>query len=154
MWKTVVAPNETPALLSARAGVPVCAILRANRLFSPAWLLPGREIDMPDDCASSDFPCPVLAARVPAQAHRFFYGSAREIARASGLPLRAVLAHANERAPWDAPRPLTLPEIDACWRLRTILPGEAPALTLSERAVNALWGAAYPGMKMLFYTGD
>ena len=64
MWKTVVAPNETPALLSARAGVPVCAILRANRLFSPAWLLPGREIDMPDDCASSDFPCPALAARV------------------------------------------------------------------------------------------
>ena len=119
MWKTVVAPNETPALLSARAGVPVCAILRANRLFSPAWLLPGREIDMPDDCASSDFPCPALAARVPAQAHRFFYGSAREIARASGLPLRAVLAHANERAPWNAPRPLTLPEIDARWRLRT-----------------------------------
>lgn len=125
MWKTVVAPNETPALLSARAGVPVCAILRANRLFSPAWLLPGREIDMPDDCASSDFPCPALAARVPAQAHRFFYGSAREIARASGLPLRAVLAHANERAPWDAPRPLTLPEIDARWRLRTILPGRS-----------------------------
>ncbi len=76
MWKTVVAPNETPALLSTRAGVPVCAILRANRLFSPAWLLPGREIDVPDDCASSDFPCPALAARVPAQAHRFFYGSA------------------------------------------------------------------------------
>ena len=87
MWKTVVAPNETPALLSTRAGVPVCAILRANRLFSPAWLLP-------------------------------------------------------------------VPEIDARWRLRTILPGEAPALTLSERAVNALWGAAYPGMKMLFFTGD
>ncbi len=154
MWKTVVAPNETPALLSARAGVPVCAILRANRLFSPAWLLPGREIDVPDDCAAIDFPCPALAARVPARARRLFYGSAREIARASGLPLRAVLAHSNERAPWNAPRALTLPEIDARWRIRTILPGEAPALTLSERAVNALWGAAYPGMKILLYTGD
>lgn len=154
MWKTVVAPNETPALLSARVGAPVCAILRANRLFSPAWLLPGREINVPDVCSSKDFPCPVLASRIPAQARRLFYGSASEIARVSGLPLRAVLAHAGEHAPWDAPRALTLPEIDARWHLRTILPGEAPRLTLSERAVNALWGASYPGNKILFYTGD
>lgn len=154
MWKTVVAPNETPALLSARVGVPVCAILRANRLFSPAWLLPGREIDVPDVCAPMDFPCPALAVRIPAHTCRLFYGAAKEIACASGLPLRAVLAHAGRRVPWDVPLALALPEIDARWRLRTILPGEAPALTPSERAVNALWGAAYPGMKMLLYTGD
>lgn len=154
MWKTVVAPNETPALLSARVGVPVCALLRANRLFSPAWLLPGREIDVPDTCASADFPCPVLAAQTPALARRLFYGSAMDIARASGLPMRAVLAHAGERAPWSPPRALTLPEIDAHWHLRTILPGEMPALTLTERAVNALWSTPLPGMKLLLYTGD
>ena len=154
MWKTVVAPNETPALLSARVGVPVCALLRANRLFSPAWLLPGREIDVPDACASADFPCPVLAAQTPALARRLFYGSAMDIARASGLPMRAVLAHAGERAPWSPPRALTLPEIDAHWHLRTILPGEMPALTLTERAVNALWSTPLPGMKLLLYTGD
>ena len=34
--------------LSARLGVPGCMLLRANRIYSAAWLLPGREIVVPD----------------------------------------------------------------------------------------------------------
>ncbi len=49
--------------LSARLGVPGCMLLRANRLFSPAWLLPGRVIRVPegDFCRTDDFICPAQA---------------------------------------------------------------------------------------------
>lgn len=49
--------------LSARLRVPGCMLLRANRLFSPAWLLPGRVIHVPDGdfCRTDDFPCPAEA---------------------------------------------------------------------------------------------
>ena len=54
-----VRDNETLSALSARLGVPGCMLLRANRLFSPAWLLPGREISVPegDFCLTDDFSC-------------------------------------------------------------------------------------------------
>ncbi len=49
--------------LSARLGVPGCMLMRANRLFSPAWLMPGRVIRVPegDFCRTDDFICPVQA---------------------------------------------------------------------------------------------
>ena len=49
--------------LSARLGVPGCMLLRANRLYSPAWLLPGRVIRVPegDFCRTDDFICPAQA---------------------------------------------------------------------------------------------
>ena len=49
--------------LSARLGVPGCMLLRANRLFSTAWLLPGRVIRVPegDFCRTDDFICPAQA---------------------------------------------------------------------------------------------
>lgn len=61
--------GETLGQLSARLGVPGCMILRANRLFSAAWLLPGREIVVPGDdfCLADDFPCPVGALHRPAR---------------------------------------------------------------------------------------
>lgn len=61
--------GETLDALSLRLGVPGCMILRANRVFSPAWLLPGREIDVPDPlfCLLDDGECPVAALMRPAR---------------------------------------------------------------------------------------
>ncbi len=63
----VVREGEGLDALSARLGVPGCMLLRANRLFSPAWLLPGREIEVPDGdfCRYDDYPCPVGALYRP-----------------------------------------------------------------------------------------
>ncbi len=59
--------------LSARLGLPGCMLLRANGLFSAAWLLPGREILVPDAdlCRRPDAGiCPREALRMPARADR------------------------------------------------------------------------------------
>ncbi|MBO4299211.1 MAG: hypothetical protein J5998_10450 [Clostridia bacterium] len=44
--------------LAGRLGVPPCMLMRANGLFSPAWLLPGREVLVPEGACGGDFPCP------------------------------------------------------------------------------------------------
>ncbi len=64
-----VEDGETLAMLAARLGVPDCMLLRANRVFSPAWLLPGREISVPEGafCLTDDFVCPVAAMMMPAR---------------------------------------------------------------------------------------
>lgn len=66
---TVVREDETLGMLSARLGVPGCMLLRRNGLYSPAWLLPGREIQVPEGafCHISDFPCPAGALHRPAR---------------------------------------------------------------------------------------
>lgn len=69
MRMAVVMEGETLDALSARLGVPGCMVLRANGLFSAAWLMPGREIDVPEGayCLKSEFPCPVGALYRPAR---------------------------------------------------------------------------------------
>ena len=44
--------------LSARLRVPACMLMRANGLYSPAWLLPGREIIVPEGQCRGPIPCP------------------------------------------------------------------------------------------------
>lgn len=63
MKEDVVREGEGLDALSARLHVPGCMLLRANRLYSPAWLLPGRVIRVPegDFCRRDDFPCPAEA---------------------------------------------------------------------------------------------
>ena len=56
-WYCVL-PGEDLTALSARLGVPPCMLMRANGLFSPAWLLPGREVIAPEGACGGDFPCP------------------------------------------------------------------------------------------------
>lgn len=64
-----VRDGEGPERLSARIGVPVCMILRANRLVSAMWLVPGREIEVPeaDFCEKDAFVCPVKMVCMPAR---------------------------------------------------------------------------------------
>lgn len=63
MREDVVREGEGLDALSARLHVPGCMLLRANRLYSPSWLLPGRVIRVPEGgfCREDDFPCPVEA---------------------------------------------------------------------------------------------
>ncbi len=63
MREDVVREGEGLDALSARLRVPGCMLLRANRVFSPAWLMPGRVIRVPegDFCRVDDFPCPAEA---------------------------------------------------------------------------------------------
>ena len=58
MRSDYVLAGEGLGALSARLGVPACALMRANGLFSPAWLLPGREVLVPEGLCGGGFPCP------------------------------------------------------------------------------------------------
>ena len=66
-WDSVY-EGETLNGLSARLGVPACMLMRANRIYSSAWLLPGREILVPDRdfCWWDTGLCPRRAIRIPA----------------------------------------------------------------------------------------
>ena len=89
MKTTIIREGETLGMLSARLGVPGCMILRANGLFSEAWLLPGRHIDVPDAdyCAQAQAPCPVqaLLERAPERFQEVYILKGREDKRL--LPL-------------------------------------------------------------------
>ena len=58
MRSDCVLAGESLNDLSARLGVPACMLMRANGLFSPAWLLPGREVLVPEGECGGEFPCP------------------------------------------------------------------------------------------------
>lgn len=68
-YETIL-PNESPAQLSARLNRPVCMLLRANRLYSVAWLLPDREILLPerDFCRRDAGICPCCLLEKPLKA--------------------------------------------------------------------------------------
>ena len=65
----LVYEGETLGELSARLGVPGCMIMRANRIFSESWLLPGREILVPDSgfCDRDSGVCPRAAIAMKAR---------------------------------------------------------------------------------------
>lgn len=74
MRTDVIREGETLGRLSARLERPGCMLLRANGLYSPAWLLPGREIRVPepDWCAGRQgFVCPVRALWLPCRPRGF-----------------------------------------------------------------------------------
>ena len=58
MRSDCILEGETLNSLALRLGVPACMLMRANGLYSPAWLLPGRVINVPEGKCGGDFPCP------------------------------------------------------------------------------------------------
>ena len=58
MRSDCVLAGEELSGLSARLGVPACMLMRANGLYSPAWLLPGREVLVPEGTCGGGFTCP------------------------------------------------------------------------------------------------
>ena len=145
MSKTVVREGETARELALRVNRPLCMLLRANQVFSGAWLLPGREIEVPDGdfCGRCTFPCPARAVKNPAVEQRLYLARAgetgAEIARACSVPERLVSG--NGRA-------LRLPVCPDGWRIHTVKPGERVSDPYI-RALNGLTGIAYPGTRIL-----
>ncbi|MBQ3079143.1 MAG: hypothetical protein IJC48_03965 [Clostridia bacterium] len=159
---TFMADGETAQELSARLCRPLCMILRANRLFSDSWLLPGMEIAVPDEafCETDRFPCPVLALAFPAFAREaaVFYDEEdlRLTAKRLGIPIRviyALLGISGGKPPAGLKCLLPVPPSGS--QIRTALPGNVIGdFALSGnveavRALNAIWGNVYPGMKIL-----
>lgn len=166
MERHTMREGDTLNALSARYRAPACAILRANRVFSPAWLSPGREILIPDArfCQRDGFPCPVQAARQRARQPRpcavhIVHGqeSAAAVARAYGLPERLVYLAAGRADGPQNGQELLLPLPAASARLHIARPGEtlrqvARANDTDEETIrreNCLWGPLLPGMKIL-----
>ncbi len=163
----VVREGESLSMLSIRLGRPGCMLMRANRIYSPAWLLPGREIAVPepDFCLWDSFRCPAQAVQCPAverrrEAERVIGlgDSALSLARETGLTERMVY-RAARRARGDLPLGL---------RIRLPLPPEncvcvnaAPGERIEElarrygaqvyeiRQLNDFWGPILPGMRLL-----
>ena len=142
---TTIRVGETPEALSARLRRPVCMLLRANRLYSTAWLLPGRAllIPPPDFCGSDVGVCPLRMGDV--RADRFVAGEA------VGLPERLrcwARGHGRQTLPeWTG-----APEGQAL----TLRPFESVA-QLAERGGsdeeilrrwNRYYGAACPGVRL------
>ncbi len=167
LWDRVRA-GETLNMLSARLNRPACMIMRANRLASPAWLLPGREIIVPPEdycmwdageCPNRFFGCPAREARprirhVPRPGER-----ASDIARRYGLPERLVLLAAGGRV--TPGRALELPEPPPRARIVTVLPGQTvESICLRYRMsperlalINSLSAPLLPGMRVLVERG-
>lgn len=162
MVNTRFKAGESPEMLSARVGRPLCAILRANKLYSAAWLMPDMLINVPDMqfCARDAFACPVKALRAPAvhmRAYAMGEGeSAHMAARALGVTPRIIYALAGASGePIRRNTALTLPEVPSDYSVITVMPLDTfETLCAGEdevklRTLNAVWGHIYPGMKLL-----
>lgn len=168
LWDRVRA-GETLNMLSARLNRPACMIMRANRLASPAWLLPGREIIVPPEdycmwdageCPNRFFGCPARDARprirhVPGPGERI-----SDVARRYGLPERLVLLATGGRDPTPG-RAIYLPAPPAGARIMTVMPGQTvESVCLRNRMsherfalINSLSAPLMPGMRVLVETG-
>lgn len=171
LWDQVRA-GETLNRLSARLGRPACMIMRANRLKSPAWLLPGREIIVPPEdyciwdageCPRAFFGCPARAGGARLR-HRVRPGErAGDVARAYGLPERLVLLACGRSAGGALPEGhvLDLPVPPRGAELMTVPPGqtvESLCLRYGMRRerfalINSLSAPLYPGMRVLIERG-
>lgn len=163
----VVRENESLNGLSSRLGVPGCMLLRANRLYSPAWLLPGREVAVPeaDFCLWDSFRCPAEAMRCPAREQLSREevtvregDTVRQLARRRGIPERLVYRVAGRSGgTLPAGLRLKLPIPPERCALVNVLPGmglealarQYGAQALEIQQLNALWGPLLPGMRVL-----
>ena len=150
----VIQEGEGLNALSARWGLPACMLLRANGLYAPAWLLPGREIVVPerDYCRGrATQVCPVRTLRLPA-----WPGSLTRLpalppelvcsaARLMNLPARLLLLARG--------RELYAPEDLFCETVRWGDDWDALSARTGETMealmrLNRYWGAPLPGMRL------
>lgn len=167
LWDRV-RTGETLNMLAARLNRPACMIMRANRLASPAWLLPGREIIVPPEdyclwdageCPNAFFRCTAHAGRARVR-HRVNAGeSVGDVAQLYGLPERLVLMACGECAGTELPegKMLELPALPHDTRLITVQPGQTMESICrncgmqAERFVllNSLSAPLMPGMRVI-----
>ena len=170
--KTIVGVDETPAMLSARTGVPVCMLLRANRLLSTAWLLPGREIRLPDGdfCLKDAFPCPkelVNAAASEEKTEVCITGTGdtiASIADALGTTERLVLLARGRSGPLREGERILIRAALCKKRIGSVLPGEMIEEVCRRLDIEDIQAAAqlnglndwcvWPGMRLILPSGD
>ena len=145
MLYTIIGPEETPEQLSGRLQRPLCMILRANRLFSGAWLLPGREIIVPgaDFCRRDAGICPAEALRIPAQLFEKHEGEIpvpERLRKWSAVHDHAILPQWRSGGKIAGLRPM---ESMAQFARRV---GSSEA---EVRHVNIYYGKAVPGVRLL-----
>ena len=139
--------------LSARLRVPACMLMRVNGLYSPAWLLPGREIIVPEGRCRGPIPCPrEIFARSVGADEAFLHPSedTEALCRRLHLPARLALERRGGED-IDVSRYPPRRRVYVCAHDDTAA-GVATLFGLSEeklRADNALSGAVCPGMELL-----
>ncbi|MDO4357887.1 MAG: hypothetical protein Q4E13_15400 [Clostridia bacterium] len=141
----IIGEGESPGELSARLRRPICVLLRANRLYSTAWLLPGRELFVPeaDFCGRDVGPCPLRMVEISAE--RFAQGIC------PGMPERLQLwsrTHGGRILPEWAGQPdgaaLTLRPFESVAGLAKR--GGSDEATV--RRWNRYYGGACPGVQL------
>lgn len=167
LWERVRA-GETLSMLAARLDRPACMIMRANRLISPAWLMPGREVMVPPadyclwdagECPRTLFGCPARRGRARVR-HVLRAGeSVGDVAHAHGLTERLVIMAAGGE--WRSGMALELPIPPPGTRIVTVMPGQTvESISLrfgmsKERfaMINSLSAPLMPGMRVLVERG-
>lgn len=159
-----VREGETLGGLAGRLGVPACMLLRANRVLSPAWLTPGREIRVPggEFCLYDGFICPAVAANIAAGSDHMLQVTVGEgdtvgsIAGKYRVTARMVIVAAGTPHIYPGQK-LMLPLPPEGSATVTALPGDSVEGVCARRgvdtdkvrALNSLWGAALPGVQIL-----
>ena len=151
---TIVREGETIAQLSVRTNIPACMLMRANGLFSPAWLLPGREIFVPqaDFCRKEPAGiCPVRACTLPAwkeedeKIRPAAPETMRKTALESGLPTRLhLLARTQEICVPHNCRTVTV-HYGETWKSLAKKMQQHP---LDLMRINRLYAPLMPGMRI------
>ncbi|MBQ3222722.1 MAG: LysM peptidoglycan-binding domain-containing protein [Clostridia bacterium] len=162
----IVRENEGPQELTARLGLPLCMLLRANRLVCAAWLTPGRQIAVPqqDFCEKDAFPCPAKLLSVPArekQTEVWIAGSGDSIpsvVQALGTTERLLLLARKCRGPLREGERLRIGAELCRKRIGSVLPGETLEMTcerlgadpVETMRLNKLRGVGvFPGMRLV-----
>ena len=152
---TIVREGESLAKISSRTGMPSCMLMRANGLFSPAWLLPGREILVPEADFCRKRPaeiCPVRACMLPPWGENDRKASpaapetARNAAKESGLPARLhLLARTLELRVPPGCHAVTV-HYGETWKSLAEKTSVAPEKLMR---LNRLWNPLLPGMRIV-----
>jgi len=162
----IVRENEGPQELTARLGLPLCMLLRANRLVCAAWLTPGREIvvPQPDYCENDAFPCPAKLFFVPAEEKQTEVWVAEigesipSVAQAMGTTERLLLLARKCRGPLREGERLRIGAELCRKRIGSVLPGETLEMTcerlgadpVETKRLNKLRGArVFPGIRLV-----
>ena len=168
LQRHIIGEKDTPQSLSARYGVPYCAILRANRICSDAWMMPGREIVIPDKdfCEKDGFICPCIGVNILAEEARACVhvrvkegDTAASLARKYRLPVRLICLASGcsdgkipSGAEFIVQIPLQNEKIYAAAPMDSLCE-LAKKWGCSEeelRRENRLWGPLLPGMQILY----
>ncbi len=149
--------NESAQELALRLNCPLCMLLRANGVFSGAWIEMSDDVALPDGntCKENDFPCPVafMKAEIPERVGYIVEegDTAESISEKFRLPARLVISLSKPKG-LKAGEGIFLPRREENMKIVTASIHTAwrdfentPAVML----LNNHFARLYPGMKLL-----